>query len=196
MIYQIDQSGKIEQTNLDTIIALSNDKKYTVLLSKKTKRLLQEIFRNQKRPRMFIYDTFSTLITLILLQIKPIQTVFIDQEYQNQESLIKARILELIKRIHPSYVPDINFMLVGKSSPAHLLAAKVGIKKIKPDKIIKLGDITTILWPLKKIGYSAINGTKGNLTQDWIPGGQKPSRSVSKHYHKKKKKSRRNKSKK
>ena len=81
-------------------------------------------------------------------------------------------------------------MLVGKSSPAHLLATKVGIKKIKPDKIIKLGDITAILWPLKKIGYSAINGTEGNLTQDWIPGGQKPSRSVPKHYHNKKKKSR------
>ncbi len=190
MMYQIDQSGKIEQTNKDTIIALSNNKQYSVLLPKKTKRLLQEYFRNQNRPRMFVYDTFSALISIILLKVKPISPVYIDREYFKNEPLIKARILELMNKFNTKYIPDIEFMLVGKSSPAHLLAAKVGNKIIDADQVISLEGVTEVLWPSKKTGYSAINGTRGNLTQDWIPGGQKPSQPlVNRRYHKRRKKS-------
>lgn len=175
MRYQIDQSGKIEQTSLDTIIALSNDRRYCVLLPKKVKRLLQEDFRRHKRPRMFIYDTFSALIAIILLRVKPASPVFIDKEYPSNEGLIKARVLELMSKVSPEYTPEVEFTLVGKSSPAHLLAAKVGNKKIQADEIITLERIGGLLWPQKKTGYSAINGTRGNLTQDWLPGDQKPS---------------------
>lgn len=43
----------------------------------------------------------------------------------------------------------------------------------------------------KKTRYSAIDGTKGNLTQDWLPGDRKPSQPfTTKSYHKKVKKSR------
>lgn len=72
---QIDQSGKIEQTSLDTIIALSNHDKYSITLSKRSKRLLQEIFRDLKKPRVFVYHTFSALIALVLLKTKPTKTV-------------------------------------------------------------------------------------------------------------------------
>ncbi|TSC64197.1 MAG: Uncharacterized protein G01um101493_199 [Microgenomates group bacterium Gr01-1014_93] len=178
MAYQIDQSGKIEQTSLDTIIALSNNKKYCVILRRKTKRLLQEEFRLRRKPRMFIFDTFCALLTIILIKAKPTAPVFIDKEYFGNEALIKARILEFINKIGLSnYIPEIEFTLVGKNSPAHHLAAKVGNKTIKPDEVVTLEGISIVLWPQKKTGYSAINRTKGNLTQDWIPGGRKPSRS-------------------
>ncbi|OGH05972.1 MAG: hypothetical protein A2W22_03530 [Candidatus Levybacteria bacterium RBG_16_35_11] len=176
--YQIDQSGKIEQTSINTIIALSNNIRYAVLLPKKTKRALQEIFRNEGRPRMFIYDTFCALITIVLINTKPNKKVVIDREYKN-EDLIKARILEFIKVFNMK--PVLNFSLVGKSSRAHLLAAKVANKKVKPNVVVKLEDISSILWPAKKTGYSGINRTEGNLTQDWLPGGRKPSRSFNKH---------------
>lgn len=189
-MYQIDQSGKIEQTSLDTIIAIANDKHYCIILPKKIKRLLQEEFRIRKKPRMFIFDTFCALLVIILLKVKPITTIFIDKEYFGNEDIIKARILEFMGKISNSdYIPDIDFTLVGKSSPAHILAAKVGNKQIKPNEVITLESISTILWPikpLKKTGYPAISGTEGNLTQDWIPGGRKPSRSlIKKLYHKK-----------
>lgn len=186
-MYQIDQSGKIEQTSLDTIIALANGKRYCVILPKKTKRLLQEEFRIRKKPRMFIYDTFCALLVIILLKVKPKAAVFIDKEYFGNEDVIKARILEFIDKITSSdYIPDIDFTLVGKSSPAHKLAARVGNKQKKPDEVVTLEEISAILWPLKKTGYSVINRTEGNLTQDWIPGGRKPSRSlIKKLYHKK-----------
>lgn len=38
-IIEIDQSGKIDQTNLDTAIALTNGVKYTLLFKKKIKEL-------------------------------------------------------------------------------------------------------------------------------------------------------------
>lgn len=184
MSYQIDQSGKIEQTSLDTIIALSNNHRYSLTLPKKTKRALQEIFRNEGRPRMFIYDTFSALLAILLSKTKPKSQIIIDKEYRN-EDLIKARILEFLKILQSNFIPDIEFGLVGKSSPAHILAAKVGNKKIKSNLILTLEEISKILWPSKKTGYSSISGTEGNLTQDFIPGGRKPSRSlISKRYHK------------
>lgn len=188
--YQIDQSGKIEQMSLNTIIALANDVQYSIVLPKKVKRLLQEIFRNQKRPRMFIYDTFAALIALVLMKTKPTSGVIIDKEYRNGD-LIKARILEFLRVQETDYIPDIEFALVGKSSSAHILAAKVANKKVRSKVLLTLEEISDVLWPSKKTGYSAINRTEGNLTQDWLPGGRKPSQSsIKRRYHKGTKKSR------
>lgn len=192
MKYQIDQSGKIEQTSVDTVIALSNGQQYSLALPGKVKRALQEIFRDKKRSRMFIYETFSVLIVLVLIETKPKTKVLIDNEYLGQQNLLSVLINEHSgKFFSKNPVPVFEFGFVGKSSPAHVLAAKVGTKKIKPNKTVSLEEIVEVLWPLKKTGYSAINGTEGNLTQDWVPGGRKPSRSlVSKLYHKNRRKSR------
>lgn len=187
--YQIDQSGKIEQTSLKTIIAISNDIQYSIVLPRKVKRLLQEIFRSQQRPRMFIYNTFAALIALLFIKTKPVSRVVIDKEYGN-EDLLKVRIFEYLKMHKVNYSPNIEFGLVGKSSPAHILAAKVANKKIRQNLFLSLEDITSFLWPTKKTGYSAINRTEGNLTQEWLPGGRKPSQpSIFRKYHKRTKKS-------
>jgi hypothetical protein len=160
MSYQIDQSGKIEQTSLDTIVALSNGKRYTVLLPKKIKRLLLEEFRIRKKPRSFIFDSFSALIAIILSNIKPTSTVFIDKEYFGNEDVIKAKILEYLKKLSGTkFIPEIEFTLVGISSPAHLLAAKVGNKQIRPNEVITLERITEVLWTRKKTEYLGISET-------------------------------------
>ncbi|MEK7533897.1 MAG: hypothetical protein AAB600_01030 [Patescibacteria group bacterium] len=144
IVYQIDQSGKIEQTSLNTIIALVNNIRYAVVLPKQVKRLLQKIFRNQQRPRMFIYDTFAALIVLVFIKTKPVGKVVIDKEYGN-EDLVKARILEFIKMHKIHYNPDIEFALVGKSSQAHIHAAKIANKKIPPNLVLALEDISALL---------------------------------------------------
>jgi len=59
--YQIDQSGKIEQTNKVTIVAFSNDKSGSVMLSASDKRALQEIYRKAGKPRVFPTQVFAAL---------------------------------------------------------------------------------------------------------------------------------------
>ena len=44
MQIEIDQSGKIDQTNLDTVIALTNGTKYTLLFKKRDKRIVEKEF--------------------------------------------------------------------------------------------------------------------------------------------------------
>lgn len=48
MQYQIDQSGKIEQTERHTVVACINGKKASVLLNRKEKRVLQKMFIDEE----------------------------------------------------------------------------------------------------------------------------------------------------
>ena len=54
MSFQIDQSGKIEDTAKNTVIAFSNDIQASVFISKKTKRQVQEAFRYHGEISFFI----------------------------------------------------------------------------------------------------------------------------------------------
>lgn len=82
MAYQIDQSGKIEQTNKKTVLAISNGKTYSVLLKAKDKRLLQDIFRTLfNKQRQFIYEVFSALLFILISNSKSEGRIVIDKEY-------------------------------------------------------------------------------------------------------------------
>lgn len=65
MSYQIDQSGKIEQTSKVTVIALSNSKQASIILKAKDKRDLQGIFRQAGKPKVFTIQVFSALTYLL-----------------------------------------------------------------------------------------------------------------------------------
>lgn len=63
MTYQIDQSGKIEQTAQDTILAYANSTEYALRIPKKLKRKIQELFRvngigNQPKVHYAAYNVF------------------------------------------------------------------------------------------------------------------------------------------
>lgn len=143
---EIDQSGKVEQTSLDTVIALANNVRYVVVLPKKTKRALQTIFRRQGRQRMFVYVTFAALAAIIIKQAKPKTKISIDIEYQGHEDFIKQQILEYLRKLRVKSVPALDFNLVGKSSPAHNLAAQAANKKVKIDKVITLETVISVIW--------------------------------------------------
>lgn len=161
--YQIDQSGKIEQTNKVTILAIANGKTFSVLLKAKDKRLLQDIFRTLfNKQRQYIYEVFSALVYILLSTVSPQVRTIIDKEYPGQESLIKLLILKYYADHDQTAPENIEFGLVGKSSPAHNAAYKVFKKKAKPTKIVTFEEVLEIIFPEKKTGYSAINGTEGS----------------------------------
>lgn len=133
MAYQIDQSGKIEQTSKMTVIAISNSKQASIILKAKDKRDLQDIYRQAGKPKVFSLQVFSAL-TYLLLEKAKIETgiIYVDKEYPGHEDIIKSYINQLIKkRDKINLAPEnIRFCLVGKTSNVHLY----GYKKFKQKK--------------------------------------------------------------
>ena len=98
MKYQIDQSGKIEQTDKNTVIAYSNGTQRAILIHRKVKRQIQEMFRERGITKYFIYQTFAVGVYLLIRNLKEIQKITIDQEYPEKDRLIKQIILDLLKK--------------------------------------------------------------------------------------------------
>lgn len=154
MNVQIDQSNKIEQTQKDTVIALSNGVKFAVLIRAKDKRVIQNEFRLRGQPRNFIIFTFSILLVFLLKKVKPIVPVVIDLEYKDKENIIREKLILYSKRL--DYDLDrslITFRSVGKGSPAHKLAGKVTSRKQNPDLRVTAEGVMEILFPKKKTGH-------------------------------------------
>lgn len=160
MIYQLDQSGKIEQTNLDTIIALSNENKYTVLLKKKDKRILQQFFRSISKPNVFIYSTFAALVAIVINKVEPDKKVIIDTEYSGHTRAIKKQIANFLAYLKYKKDIRVEFGFVGKRSPAHELASEVIRKKRKPDKVVSLEEVVKITSSKKNDRYPSNDESK------------------------------------
>ena len=75
MKYQIDQSGKIEQMSKDSVIAYSNNSKASILIPRKLKRRLQEVFRLHGFTKLFIYYLFSVGIYYLIEKLKQPQDI-------------------------------------------------------------------------------------------------------------------------
>ncbi len=137
----IDQSGRVEETNKLTIVALA-------LLSK-TKKELQQIFRNNGKPKTFPIVIFSDLVFMTMLRSKIYpQELIIDMEYPGHENTIKNIIITLCTR-YKKKSPEIYFANIGKNDPAHTSAWNTYTKKIKANVVVKLADFKGYI-PKKK----------------------------------------------
>lgn len=153
MTYQIDQSGKIEDTNKLTVVAYADGKVKSITISSSEKQKLMNTMRGYDRPgKAFIFKAFAGLVYL-LLKDENIKEVQIDKEYPGHEPLIKDLILQLFRKDN-LLPPKIDFAFIGKDSPAHKIALEVyrGLKK--PDKKISAKDILKLFYAKKK-GWSS-----------------------------------------
>lgn len=151
MKIEIDMSGKIEQTHLDTVIGLSNDKKVSVVLPRKTKRKLEVLFRMSNTRRIYRYVVLAACIAILFELYLPRYKVIIDTEYLGHEVLIKNLIKTFLSRMQIKQYVHIEFSFIGKHSLAHLLCSEVASKKRKPTKTITEKELTELLFK-KKIG--------------------------------------------
>lgn len=132
MVITFDQSGRIEYTSKDAVVAFSNNKNKSILLKAKGKRKIQKIFREHKKGSIFIYKTFASLI------------------YTFHEAEIKHYLLQIIRKANKDFPKDnISFEQIGKKSNAHILAHKVYQKKTKADIIINADQIIRHVFRLK-----------------------------------------------
>lgn len=143
MQIEIDQSGKIEYTRVDTVVAFSNSKSKSILIKAVEKRRLQTVFREQKKGRVFVYKAFALLIYLLIKDdFDNITSIIIDQEYKGKASEIKTYLLRQIKKDGMSFTAShIHFLEIGKKSSAHFKAYDTARGKMKPNKIITAADL-------------------------------------------------------
>jgi hypothetical protein len=124
---EVDQSGKIERTNADTILAFSNGEHYSLRIPARVK-LAALAKLKQKRPQAgqtgHVLRIFTAGLYLLLWRyLVAADRIVIDTEYTGHEAVLRERLLYLIRLSDPGYTgKQIIFAQVGKKSPAHDLA--------------------------------------------------------------------------
>lgn len=145
MRIEVDQSGKIEQLNKDSIIAFSNKNQFSILIPKDAK---QEIFKLYKgkikdlRYRLFCIGIYYCLKNYI----KEKELITICCEYIGKENLIKSFILDYLRKDYAKIDPKIiRFGIIGKKSNAHAVAIDVFRGNRKPNHILSLAEVEKCL---------------------------------------------------
>lgn len=147
MVFEIDQSGKLEQLNTDTVVAFSNDTNNIVYLKAGTKRNVVRALRNTLIPHKDLYPVFFAMTIFILTEpLDHAALLKIDEEYTGKEEVIKETLEKLLlRRFGKKWQGNIIFGRIGKHSPAHQLAweahrskRRANIKRITEAEILEL----------------------------------------------------------
>ena len=136
---EIDQSIKIDDTRDDTILAYSNDERFSILIPNNVKReIIMELYEKQKNKVIFKIKLFcSGLFYLLKDAIKEDVIITIDNEFDGRENDVKGILLNLIWKLNPRFDKrDLRIKEIGKKSRAHEIAIKVHRKQINPNKIL------------------------------------------------------------
>lgn len=148
MQYQIDQSGKIEDTHRLTIVVFANGKVKSLKISAVEKQKLVKAMRAFDYPKkIFIFKIFACLI-FFLIKDEKIDSVMIDKEYPGHEPVIKDVLLRVFKLAN-SKIPDISFGEIKKKSPAHKVALEVFRGKRDADIIVGAKQVIRVLYKNK-----------------------------------------------
>lgn len=124
MKVEIDQSGKLEQLNTDTVVAYANGKSNAVLLKVPAKRTVFHHLKRSLIPEPDIEAIWFAIVIYLLIQDVPnTATLVIDEEYTGKDQVIERALIKLLnRRFHGRWLGTIRFQRIGKSSPAHTLA--------------------------------------------------------------------------
>src|SRR5258708_40285094 len=119
MHIDVDQSGRIEFTKDDSVLAFSNGESSSVLISAVVKRTCIHVLRRRglSGPRLYI-RLFATVLYLLLRDYAPaITQVQIDVEYLGKDAAVKEHLVNLLRRANSPISSDrIQFGHIGKHS--------------------------------------------------------------------------------
>ena len=144
MKIEVDQSGKIEQTDMDTVVAFSNNHQYAVLLPKELKRRLISKYKKEKQIilKLFIICVYYTIKDYL----HQLETIVIDNEYEGKQNYIKSLLLDFIRKDYRDFDKNlIRIAHITKKSKAHEVAANVKRGFAKPQKILSENDIEKMI---------------------------------------------------
>jgi len=145
MQVEVDQSGKVEDTNQLTVVAAADGKSKSLVITAVEKQKLLVAARELDRPRKtYVYKIFAALIFL-LVKNENITSLHIDREYPGHDGTIKNVLHTLLDQAGWS-TPRVSFTLVTKKSPAHKIAVEVFRGNEEPDMIVTAEDALGLLY--------------------------------------------------
>ncbi len=148
---EVDQSGKVERTQTDTILAFSNSRRYAIRIPATVKRAALHVLRQRHKPsasrKTFYLRLFTAGLYLLLRDhLNVLDHIIVDTEYAGREADIRGMLLSLIRRTDPQYPSDrIVFRQVGKKSPAHSLTWEVHRGKYQADHVVTEKELLNLL---------------------------------------------------
>lgn len=149
MAYEIDQSGKVEDTNKLTVVAYANGKIKSVKIGSSEKQKLLAAMRILDYPKHnYVYKIFAALIYFLLAD-ESVDFVVIDREYTGHEESITGVLTQLLNK-NCKNIPTIRFGNVGKSSPAHKAALDVFRGKKEADFVVSAKEVLGLLYGRQK----------------------------------------------
>jgi hypothetical protein len=154
-IVEVDQSGKVEDTKEDTVLAFANGITRTVLIPATVKRDCVTLFRLMGQKGKVFYLQLYAIALFFLLKEHGTQlsNIIIDEEYYGREGDIKRYLLNLFTRAGTAVTArQIHFGYVGKASTAHDVAVKTLRGKRRPDKTLTFAEIMSEFQPQKNRG--------------------------------------------
>lgn len=150
MYADVDMSGRIEETNRPTAVALANGISFSLVISAAEKRkaisTLKKRYPNREVNTLHIFVFTVLLYYLLQPYIERMALVTIDLEYPGHDALIKNRVMTLLRNAGLRVGKDqLTIGQVGKKSPAHDLAYRVYAKKKQSDREITAADVLVLI---------------------------------------------------
>lgn len=147
MRVEIDQSGRLEHLDTNTVLSFANGKSGSILISVATKRLLiQGVRKSLFSEKDILAILFSILVFILIKEMPNGVSYIIDEEYTGKERVIERALVTLLQnKFKQKWNGNIIFKQIGKLSPAHRLCWSIHrdkrlqhqTQKIKLNEILK-----------------------------------------------------------
>jgi len=151
MPIEVDQSNKIERIERDTVLALSDDRQYAIVIPAKVKRKVTfRLRRKGTRKTIYLRLFAAGLFILLRAHLADIigrgEQIFIDAEYEGHESKIKGMLLRQVYAAGIRLPKEmVTFAPLGDRSGAHHVAWQVQRGKRAPDYRVSLEELLALL---------------------------------------------------
>jgi hypothetical protein len=146
---EVDQSGRIDFTKDDTVLAFANAKlAYSILIPATVKRSAIKYIRSHYKQLSLPYIKLFSAALFILLRknIEKIDTIIIDTEYYGHNGEIRGELLNYIRKVITDFPKSgVVFTQIGKHSPAHFAALETFLGIKKQNRTISLEEIIEVL---------------------------------------------------
>ena len=136
MALEVDQSGRIERLDQDTVIAVSNNEQYCIKISKKLKREIYSAHR--KKIKQIRYKLFCIGVYYCIKKyLRKGYLIIIDNEYHGKNNLIKSILVSYINKEFGDFNTDfLRFNNIGKKLNAHHVAIETFREEHRPNETL------------------------------------------------------------